>query len=124
MPMPVPAYVYRARLIEVTDGDTIVVTLSLGLHEYRDESLRILGVNCPEIHGATKAAGEAASAFTRDWLRKGVALDAWPLVIETHLDRREKYGRLLARVWRTVDSAELNADLLAGGFAVPYMVEG
>lgn len=123
MAMPSPSYVYRARLVSVTDGDTVVVERDLGDHLYQQTAVRLLGLNCPEIHGASKTAGDAATTFTRDWMRQGVALDPWPLVIETHLDKREKYGRLLACVWRVADGRELNADLIAGGHAVPFMAE-
>ena len=116
--MPTQLYAYRARPIRVVDGDTIDVTLSLGLHDYRDERLRLLGVNCPEVHGASKVAGDAATAFTRAWL--AMATGDWPLVLVTA--KSDEFGRYLATVWRTADGACLNDDLLAAGHAVPFMV--
>lgn len=120
--IPVASYVYRAKLIAVTDGDTIVIERDLGDHLYQQTAVRLLGLNCPELHGETKAAGEEAAAFTRAWLAAGSTPGGWSLIIETHLNKREKYGRLLARVWRVSDGALLNDALLASDHAVPYMV--
>jgi endonuclease YncB( thermonuclease family) len=120
---PAASYVYRARLVDVTDGDTIIVTRDLGDHIYQQTSIRLLGVDCPEVHGATKTAGDAATAFTRAWLDVAGAGD-WPLTIETHMDKREKYGRLMAKIWRESDGRELTDDLLAAQMAVPFMTGG
>ena len=118
--MPATLWVYRARLVRVVDGDTIDVHIDAGFQNYREDRLRLLGLNCPEVHGPTREAGLAATVFTADWLRLGDALDPWPLILETH--KSDVFGRFLARVWRIVDGACLNDDLLAGGFAVPFMV--
>jgi micrococcal nuclease len=115
-------WVYRARIARAVDGDTIDVVIDAGFRSTRTERLRLSGVNCPEVHGATKAAGDAATAFTQAWLRVGIGLDAWPLIVRT--EKSDVFGRYLARVWRVSDGAELNADLLASGHAVPFMVEG
>lgn len=123
MVMPVPAYVYRARFVSLHDGDTIIIERDLGGHIYQQTSVRLLGIDTPEVVGSTKAAGLASKAFAQEWLRVGVALGGWPLVIETRLDRLDKYGRLLAKVWRVVDGHELGADLLAASMAVPFMVD-
>ena len=119
--MPTTLYVYRARLERVVDGDPIDVTISLGLHDYRLERLRLLGVNAPEVHGPSRPAGLAATEFTADWLTVAVPPDdpdGWPLVIRT--TKSDAFGRFLCSVWRTVDGRNLNADLLASGNAVPF----
>lgn len=120
--MPVPEWNYYARLVDVTDGDTIVVMRDLGDRIYQATPVRVRGVNSPEEHGETRAQGLAAEAFTRGWLAQA-GPDPYPLVIETIRNKREKYGRLLARVWRSSDGRELADDLLAAGFAVPFMVD-
>lgn len=120
-PIPTQAWVFAAQLDRVIDGDTIVVTLDLGFHLTWSYSLRLLGINCPEVHGATKDAGLAAAAYTQAWLdAAAVGGAAWPLLVMTH--KSDDFGRYLARVWRLVDNACLNDDLLTSGHAVPFMI--
>lgn len=116
--MPTALYVYRARCERVIDGDTIDATISMGLHDYRTERLRLLGVNAPERKGETRAAGDAARLFVVEWMRGGVALDEWPLVIRTQ--KSDAFGRFLGTVWRVSDGVSLNEALLAAGMAVPF----
>jgi micrococcal nuclease len=115
--MPTQAWVYRAKLERVIDGDTLQIQLDMGLHAYRVERLRLLGVNAPEVHGATKAAGDAATAYVREWLAAAGA-DPWPLVVQTY--RTDNFGRYLGAVWRVVDGANLSNDLIYSGNAVAY----
>jgi endonuclease YncB( thermonuclease family) len=114
--MPEYAYVFPARLARVVDGDTIDCTISVGFHAYRVERLRLLGVNAPEPHGATKAAGDAATAFVAAWL--ALAVGDWPLLVETH--KSDVFGRYLALCFRVIDGSCLNDDLLASGHAVVF----
>ena len=115
--MPTQDWVFRSRAERVIDGDTIEITIDQGLHSERYEQVRILGVNCPEIHGPSKVAGDAAAAFTRSWLGTN-APGTWPLRIQTVKD--DAFGRWLATVWRVSDGACLNDDLLSSGNAVVY----
>ena len=114
----VPAiWAYRARPLKVVDGDTLDVTVDAGFANYRTERLRLLGVNAPEKRGPTHGAGLLAQGYVEEWLED--AEGEWPLVIVTH--KGDAFGRYLARVWRAFDGRELNADLLAAGYAVPFM---
>ncbi|MEU8469582.1 thermonuclease family protein [Streptomyces sp. NPDC029006] len=104
-------YLYAARLAAVIDGDTIDFDIDLGFGIWTRQRIRLAGLNCPE-HGAPD--GASATAFTSDWL----AQHASELVIRTRKDHREKYGRMLGVVLAGV--ANLNAELVASGHAVPY----
>lgn len=119
MSVPDVPYTFRAALVRIVDGDTVTLKLDFRAHRYGDVTCRLLGVDTPEVVGATAAAGRAARAFALRWLVDAGA-DEWPLVAETVLDRADKYGRLLARVWRVADGHCLNDDLLVAGHAVPY----
>lgn len=114
--MPLHSWVFPARLVRVVDGDTQYIECDQGMHGRRIESLRLLGVDCPETRGATKEAGDAATAWVRDWYR--LAVGEWPLIVQTH--KSDSFGRYLALVWRVVDQACLNTDLLVSGHAVVY----
>ena len=115
--MPAQVYVYQARLERVIDGDTLDVTLSMGLHAYRVERLRLLSVDCPEVHGPTRVAGLAATAYTTAWL-EAAGPEPWPLIVQTY--KSDDFGRFLGTVWRISDGACLNLSLLDSGHAVAY----
>ena len=115
--IPAHLWVFRARCARVVDGDTLDLVVDQGLHTARSERVRLLHVNCPEVKGVTRAAGDAATAYTRTWL--GVQpLESWPLIIQTEKD--DAFGRWLALIWRLADGRCLNDDLLAADHAVPY----
>lgn len=118
----VPAiWAYRARCERVIDGDTLDVTIDQGLHTHRTERVRLLGVNTPELKGATRPAGLAAAGYVTSWLGMAPYDDEWPLIVQTA--KGDAFGRWLARVWRRSDGRELNADLLAAGHAVVFMAD-
>lgn len=91
-----PAYTYRAELVRVIDGDTIVVDLDLGLGIWvRKQYLRLYGINTPELRGDDREAGHRAKLFAIEKLH-----GAHKLVVQTHKgDSKGKYGRWLATVW-------------------------
>lgn len=116
-PMPEHAWVYQARIIRVVDGDTCDVVIDAGFRATRTERLRLLGVNTPEVRGATKLAGDAATAFVKQWWSDAAGGD-WPLLVQT--EKSDVFGRYLALVWRRTDGACLNDALLTAGMAVPF----
>lgn len=120
MTLPVQQYVFKAQLLRVIDGDTLDLDIDLGLHCHRQERVRLLRVNAPEMHGTSKAAGEAAKMFTTQWLYGGdaYAVPSLPLIVQTY--KSDVFGRYLAEVWRISDGANLNDDLLTSGNAVPF----
>lgn len=116
MTLPDHRWLYPCRVLRVIDGDTVEVLLDRGFHDYAQRSVRLLGINCPELHAADPAPGQAAQLFTQTWV--GAALqgrDAYPFLLESN--KYEKYGRTLGTLWRA-DGACLNADLLTSGHAV------
>lgn len=114
-PMP---FVFRAQVLRVIDGDTIVVLLDRGLHDYSERTLRIRGINAPETSGSTRAAGEASMRWLRDFL--GVRNPADPPTVTVRTQKPDKYGRLVADVW-TAEGRHVAAQMLQRGLAVPYL---
>jgi len=112
----------RAVVTHVFDGDTLEVRLEGG-----PRRVRLIGVDTPETRDNDKLArdvrrtgrsreallalGRTAAAFTRD-----VALGR-EVRLEHDVERRDRYGRLLAYVWLP-DGRLLNAELLRAGHAV------
>lgn len=94
-------------VVRVVDGDTIVVRLG-----DRDEKVRYIGVNAPEVHHPTK--GEEPGG--REAARVNAELVAGRRVrLELDVQSRDRYGRLLAYVW--VGETMINAELVRRGYA-------
>jgi len=101
------------RVIRVFDADTILVELADGRHE----SVRLLGVDAPEVKGYRDAepGGEEAKARARE------LLGSEPVRLETDdtADERDIYGRLLRYV-RLPDGRDLGRTLIEDGYARAY----
>ena len=111
---------YRARVSNVVDGDTADATVDVGFGVFARQRLRILGVNAPEMHGPSAAAGRAARAFVAAWLAAAPVCE-WPFVVTTQ--KTDDFGRYLADV-RRADTGESLADaLLQAGQATPYRTQ-
>lgn len=99
------------QLVKVIDGDTLRVDIDLGADvTLRNQPIRILGVDAPELHGRERPRGLATRAALGDFLT-GKAL-----TIE--LRGKDKYGRWLAEVYAGGES--VSAWLLRERLARPY----
>jgi micrococcal nuclease len=113
--MKTPGYTYRARYVRAYDGDTITVDLDLGFNTWlMDQTLRLYGIDTPELRGEERPEG----LKVRDHVRARLEA-AEELVIETLKDRAGKYGRWLAIVW--IDGVNLNDELVQTGRAQTYL---
>lgn len=119
---PPHRWVWRARYLRTVDGDTFDVEVDCGFRLFRQERIRLLGVDTPEVVGANRAAGLAAASFTLNWLAEaqyGVSSPFWAIRLETFKPKdRDSFGRWLAVVWREVDGMCLNLDLVSSGHGV------
>lgn len=112
-----PAYEYRATVRRVVDGDTLDLAIDLGFECTLVTRVRLLGLNTPEVVGASKPQGLASKLFVQQWCdgRGGEVL-----VRSYKAKLREKYGRWLVEVWSPDgQGSSLNQELLARGLAVP-----
>jgi micrococcal nuclease len=106
-------YIYRAYVKAVYDGDSITCDISLGFYvTLRDQKIRLLGINTPEIRGEQREQG----LISRDRLREKI-LDKW-VVIQTQKDKKGKYGRWLGEIW--LEDECVNDWLLKEGYAEEY----
>lgn len=99
-----------ATVVSVTDGDTIDVELA-----GEEESIRLLGIDTPETHHPTKPVecfGAEASAQTAALLPPGTEVR-----LVRDVEARDRYGRLLAYVYRADDGLFVNRALVTDGFA-------
>jgi micrococcal nuclease len=103
-------YEYSARVIRVLDGDTVDVEIDLGLDIATHARIRLAGLNAAEM---STPSGEPA----RKHLEELLAAAGSPVTIRTQKDRREKYGRYLGTFLRTGGGLDVNASMVADGFA-------
>jgi micrococcal nuclease len=105
VPPEKPGRFPTATVERVSDGDTVILRFADG----RRERTRLIGIDTPESHDSAKldrdairsgqdraviqALGRQATAFTRT-LVEGKVVE-----VETDVERRDRYGRLLAYLW-------------------------
>ena len=108
-------YEYNASVVEVIDGDTVVLAVDLGFRIYSKMHMRLSGINTPELHGVPDPKpGRAAKEYLES-LVKGK-----DITIQTEKDRHEKYGRILALLYLPGDPLSINERMIRAGFAVRY----
>jgi micrococcal nuclease len=103
-----------AHVVRVVDGDTIVARVG-----GREERVRYIGMDTPETvkpRTPVQCFGKRASAENR----RLVAGRDVQLVVDA--EERDRYGRLLAYVFRRPDGLLVNAELVRRGFATPLTI--
>lgn len=102
------------RVVRVVDGDTVVL-----LADDREFTVRLIGVDAPEsVHPSVQEQpfGAECSAFLRNLLRD----ESVYMVLESGRPTKDKYGRLLAYLFRVPDGLFINLELIRQGYARAY----
>jgi len=108
---------YEAFVTDVYDGDTVTVNFKLGLGVHVDgQKIRLYGIDAPELRGEEREAG----LVTRDKLRELILNKQ--IVIDTHGDKKGKYGRWLGTITIDKDGQQVNVNehLMQLGLAERY----
>lgn len=106
-------YEYGCTVTRCIDGDTVEATVDLGFHLAQRMTIRLWGINTPEINGATRSAGLAAKARL-----EALTLNR-TLVVRTILDKHDSFGRVIGLFLD--QGKDLNQQMVDEGFAVPFM---
>ncbi|MFN8130038.1 MAG: thermonuclease family protein [Solirubrobacteraceae bacterium] len=110
-----PNATLTGEVVKITDGDTIKVRLDSG----RTERVRYIGMDTPE----TKKPGTPVQCFGRAATAANTRLvERRRVRLQLDTETRDRYGRLLAYVYRQPDAAFVNAILVRDGFAVPLTI--
>ena len=113
-----PAYLYRANVVNIIDGDTIDVDIDLGFYVlFRDQRIRLLGIDAPEPKGETKAAGDAATAYLAEAI-KGKSIILRSVRGKDGADRKGSFGRWLGTIY--LDGVDINQQMIEAGHAVAF----
>ena len=113
-------FIYKAEVVRVVDGDTVVVDLDLGFDVKMQQYLRLEGIDTPEIR--TKDLDEKEAGFKAKEFVEKVLGEASAVYVQT--TKTGKYGRYLATIYYvpagTALKENLNQKLLDEGLAEPY----
>lgn len=109
-------YITHGKVIKVYDGDTVTIATRLPHDEtiYRF-SVRLRGIDSPEIHGKTENE-KALAVKSRDALSQ---LIYHKTILIKNIEY-EKYGRLLADIYLMDTETSINQWMLDQKYAVPY----
>lgn len=116
-PPPARGTTTRGPVVYVSDGDTIGVDLG-GPTPTR---VRLLGINAPESKDpdvATECFGPQAARIAATLLPRGAAVT---ILTDPTQDRVDRYGRLLAYVFRQRERVPVNQTLVERGAARVYV---
>ncbi len=84
-----PSYLYKARIIDVVDGDTLILHIDLGFEVIKKQRVRLAKINAPEMK--TKA-GEESYRYLRD-----LCANIKEIAIKTN--KVDIYGRFLGDIF-------------------------
>lgn len=104
------------KIVKFNDGDTIEVDMN-----GKTETIRFLGIDTPETHHPDKGVqcfGPEAAKRTEELLSSGRA----KLASDSKAKNRDKYGRLLRRVY-TEDGKSVEETLISEGKAFVFRAE-
>ena len=111
--LPTPR-VREGVVLRVVDGDTAHIAID-GVRE----KVRFIGVDTPESTIEIEPFGKTAAAFTNKSLPRNTRV--W---VETDVEQRDRYGRLLAYVWTARPVAATDEQIRAKMFNARLALEG
>ncbi len=98
----------EARVVRVVDGDTIWVEMPDG----SEEKVRYIGIDAPEVARDGAAGGYLGDEATA---HNSLLVSSGRVRLETDVDERDDFGRLLAYVWS--DGIFVNLQMVRDGYA-------
>ena len=111
-------------VIYIYDGDTIKLA--------NGEKVRFVGIDTPESSENKKLFRDAARSHqdVHEIIRMGHAAASYTrsllagrrVRLEFDIEKRDKYGRLLAYVYRVEDGLFINEDIIRNGYAYPMTI--
>ncbi|MBL0360123.1 MAG: thermonuclease family protein [Elusimicrobia bacterium] len=122
LPRPSGAtYVFKATVLDIVDGDTIVLDVDCGFEIKKKERIRLAGIDCPEI---TTEEGREAAEYVRNQLSRV----PFVMLRTTKVDINGRFlGHIFYSLDETMDKDDiyregvmLNQELLDKGFARIY----
>lgn len=111
---------FEARFVSATDGDTVKLQLALGFQMWLDISMRMCGVDAPELKTGTPGLD------ARHWLQARLSKAKYVTAFidmktrcETNNCERRSFTRYIGAVW--ADGVNVNEEIIAKGYAKPHV---
>lgn len=120
-----------ARVVNVHDGDTITVIMSLKGEVYK-VNVRIFGIDTPELYGIDRDAALRARDAVIEWCTQSYVpclstakqvidhLDQSVTLVYLQCQKMDKYGRVLANVYHAPNGVSLTSWLIDNKLGVQY----
>lgn len=99
----------------VYDGDTIMITISTLPHPLSNMSVRLSGIDTPEIRGKCQSEKDMAK-LAKEKLQELIGTDK--VITLTHFSHDKFGGRINGKV--SVNGKDLATELISSGLAKPY----
>lgn len=114
-------YQYKVReLIDIIDGDTLKVELSLGFNIYYEITLRLVDINAPEVrtlNEEVKRYGLRAKQKLEEYINFG---NGNIIVSTLKPNPEDKYGRVLGTLYKEGQNLTASEYMLANSYAWYY----
>ena len=112
-------FVYNCIVDRVVDGDTVDVHIDLGFNTWlMHRRVRLKGVDTPECR--TRDELEKQFGLLAKSIVEGFCPEGAKILVETDIDRDDKFGRILGTLWVDNNSLNLNQFLIDERYAVAY----
>ncbi len=108
-----PLHVYKARILRVVDGDTLLADVDLGFQVHKEQRLRLAAIDTPPIE---EPAGAEATAYVRERLATVDFVVVWTVKIDL-------YGRYVAHVCYQPDESDKRLVALKGCYLNQELVD-
>ena len=108
-------YIRKAKVLSVYDGDTMTLLVDCGYYTLRKITVRLLGVDTPEIRTKNKEEKERG-IITRDWVRSMTLNEE--VMVKSIKNGKGKFGRFLCEIY--VGNICINKELVKRGMATSY----
>ena len=103
-------YEYKAKVLRVVDGDTMVCEVDLGFSITVTERIRLRGINTPEVRGNQKKRGLEVKEIVRNMI------EGKEIILQVY--KKGKYGRYIADI--VVDDYSLSEYLISNELGKRY----
>jgi len=94
MSVPAVNYIRDAELVRLIDGDTAVLNVDLGFDIWVKKTVRLLGVDTPEVRGVESLAGKYVVRQL-----EGLCNGQTKVLLDSQQFDSGKFGRCLGRIW-------------------------
>jgi micrococcal nuclease len=107
-------YEYKATVVRVVDGDTVLLDVDLGFYTYSRMSCRLAGINCRELN-------EPGGSQARGYLTSLLPVGAEVVVTSVKPD---KYAGRFDAIVATSDGTIINNKMVEAGYAALWDGKG